>query len=268
MDETSDIDHEKLRIEQYKIKAGVVKTLILVLFGTFAATVINYFIQARKLEVDTRQAEMKYLGEYVKLAIESEPRIRHRFAQYFAALTISEEMNKKWKSYFDVVKKEMEAIDNKESAIKQVELNLKELEDKLKSKSDDNDELVRVREEMDGKLKSLSSELTRLQNISGDVQNSPLNTHIQTYTGKVSQTARRVRQSLIASGYTADYNLVWDLTGTNKNRITTNPDNTLAAKRILDLLQSLDPSPGEFETKTDPRLQAKEVHIFLNDRLL
>ena len=58
-------------------------------------------LQESKARADQRQAEMKYLGEFVELALEDDHTKRLRFAEYFAKLTISGELQGKWEDYRD-----------------------------------------------------------------------------------------------------------------------------------------------------------------------
>src|SRR5262249_37941471 len=56
-------------------------------------------LQQDKALTDREQGEMKYLGDYIKYALEKDPDVRLRFSQYFAKLTISDALQKKWSEY-------------------------------------------------------------------------------------------------------------------------------------------------------------------------
>jgi hypothetical protein len=116
--EKDTLEIERLKLERLKIYGKMITVLISVIFGTFGVALINYTIQKRqieqqqlkneaqlqlqekKAEADRRQAEMKYLGDYLSYALEDSIDKRLRFAGYFSALTISPDLQAKWKNYY------------------------------------------------------------------------------------------------------------------------------------------------------------------------
>lgn len=111
------VEIERLRVDRLKIYGNIATVIITVGLGTLGVAIINSAIQGRQLEqqrlesmaqvdlqerkaeADRRQAEMKYLGEYLTFALEDDVNKRIRFAEYFAYLTISEDIQKKWAEY-------------------------------------------------------------------------------------------------------------------------------------------------------------------------
>ena len=104
------IDHEnkKINTERLNIIVKAIVAVIAVIFGTFLVNLINADIQGRKLEQQKllnegqiRQTEMKYLGDYLKYALEDDIKKRIRFADYFKNLSISPELQAKWEAYYN-----------------------------------------------------------------------------------------------------------------------------------------------------------------------
>lgn len=69
-------------------------------------------LQIEKAAADRRQAEMKYLGEFIIYALEDDIDIRIRFAEYFAKLTISKDLRDKWEDYHNGLVSLVEKRDN------------------------------------------------------------------------------------------------------------------------------------------------------------
>lgn len=126
---------EKLKLERFKVWGRIVTVAITVLFGSGLGGYINYSLQKRQLEqqkllndaelqlqnakseADRRQAEMKYLGDFITYALADDHKKRLRFAEYFATLTISSELQSKWKDYRDGIIKTMEDLEAKEKEL-------------------------------------------------------------------------------------------------------------------------------------------------------
>src|SRR5215813_11492826 len=99
------IEMERLKVERLKVYGKIATVTITVVLGTLAVAFINWLIQQRQLQLqekktydelklqqdkaltDREQGEMKYLGDYIKYALEKDPDVRLRFSQYFAKLT-------------------------------------------------------------------------------------------------------------------------------------------------------------------------------------
>lgn len=110
---------QSLAIERTKVIGNVASVLITVAVGTYGVAVLNSDFQNRQLEqlkqqnaasldlqiaksdAERRQAEMKYLGDYVQFALDADIAKRIRFAEYFATLTISDDLKLKWGTYRD-----------------------------------------------------------------------------------------------------------------------------------------------------------------------
>lgn len=126
--EPASLEIEKLKLERFKVWEKIITVTITVLFGSVLVAYINYSFQKRQLEqqkllrdaelqlqqkkedaelkiqnakadADRRQAEMKYLGDFITYALADDHEKRLRFAEYFATLTISSELQDKWKDY-------------------------------------------------------------------------------------------------------------------------------------------------------------------------
>lgn len=110
-------EKEQIKLEHFKVYGNIVTVLITVALGTFGVALINNSFQQRQLEqqrlinaaqlelqqkqadADRRQAEMKYLGEYLENALQDDVSKRLRFAEYFAILTLSPDLQERWKAY-------------------------------------------------------------------------------------------------------------------------------------------------------------------------
>src|SRR5215510_9774195 len=121
MSESPNIEMERLKVERLKVYGNIVTVIITVVLGTLAVACINWLIQQRQLLLqekkandeiklqqmktlaEVEQGEMKYLGDYIKYALEKDPDVRLRFSQYFAKLTISDTLQKKWDTYHTIV---------------------------------------------------------------------------------------------------------------------------------------------------------------------
>ncbi|OHB92601.1 MAG: hypothetical protein A2Z57_06130 [Planctomycetes bacterium RIFCSPHIGHO2_12_39_6] len=126
--EPASLEIEKLKLERFKVWEKIITVTITVLFGSVLVAYINYSFQKRQLEqqkllrdaelqlqqkkedaelkiqnakadADRRQAEMKYLGDFITYALADDHEKRLRFAEYFATLTISHELRNKWRAY-------------------------------------------------------------------------------------------------------------------------------------------------------------------------
>ncbi|MDM8522220.1 hypothetical protein QUF80_02515 [Desulfococcaceae bacterium HSG8] len=116
--ETICLNEEQAKIERLKIYEKIITVFITVTIGTFGVAVINnsfqqrqleqqrleneaqFRLQEKKSESERRQAEMKYLGQYLHNALESDISKRLRFVEYFAMLTISPDLREKWDTYY------------------------------------------------------------------------------------------------------------------------------------------------------------------------
>ncbi len=135
------LEIEKNKLERFKVWGKIIVAAITVFFGSVLVTWINRSYQNRQLErqrmlnknelelqqekakaeidlqtakadADQRQAEMKYLGEFVKYALEENYDMRLRFADYFAALTLSERLQKNWQSYRDGIVRNQKELED------------------------------------------------------------------------------------------------------------------------------------------------------------
>jgi hypothetical protein len=74
--------------------------------GTFAVGIVtliaNHQIQERELEIK----EQESVGHFLEQALTQDVGVRHRFAQYFATVTRSDKLRKRWESYLTVVQPE------------------------------------------------------------------------------------------------------------------------------------------------------------------
>lgn len=99
---------ERIKLERLKVYGKILTVLISIGLGTFAVALINYSyqksqleLQEKKSEAERRQGEMKYLGEFIEYALVDDINKRIRFAEYFARLTISDDLREKWRDYHD-----------------------------------------------------------------------------------------------------------------------------------------------------------------------
>ena len=124
--EDINLELERIRLERIKVYSKIVGLLITVGLGTFGVAIVNQSIQQRQLDqqkeqndaqlklqiekarADRQKEEMAYLGEYLNFALEKDVNRRIRFAEYFAALTVSEELQPRWKEYLGTLKSTVE----------------------------------------------------------------------------------------------------------------------------------------------------------------
>ena len=105
--EPASLEIEKLKLERFKVWKEIITVAISVIFGTVLIALINNKFQNRQLDqqklVDAaklRQSEMEYLGKFLTYALEQDIGKRMRFADYFAKLTISEDVQTRWHVYY------------------------------------------------------------------------------------------------------------------------------------------------------------------------
>ena len=140
--EPASLEIEKLMLERFKVWKEIITVGISVLSGSLLITYINNKFQNRQLEQqkilrqaelelqekkeqaelklqnakaadERRQSEMKYLGDFITYALADDHEKRLRFADYFATLTISQELQEKWKDYRNGIIKTIKDLDEK-----------------------------------------------------------------------------------------------------------------------------------------------------------
>ncbi len=163
--ETIRLEMERMKSERLKVYGKIVTVLITVALGTFGVAIINNSFQNRQLEqqrllneaqlqlqekeadAERRQAEMEYLGKYLENALQKDISRRLRFAEYFAILTVSPDLQERWKVYHA----DMEAV----LAEKQ------QLETELLEARQTGDS--QTQKKLEGQLSILEIKLTRLE---------------------------------------------------------------------------------------------------------
>ena len=108
--------------ERLKIWLGFWKWLIssVVITGgiAWATTIINAKHKDTELAIKVNQEEKEYLTSFLERALDDNLEKRHRFAQYFANVTSSNEYKQGWKNYLNSIEKELEEVKaEKESLI-------------------------------------------------------------------------------------------------------------------------------------------------------
>ncbi len=180
---TDDLEMERIKLERYKVKGKIIIAIITVLFGSGLGTYINYSIQSRQLkqqkllnkqeielqekkaeadielqkaktDAEHRQSEMKYLGDYIAYALEDDDEKRIRFAEYFSTLTLSDDLQKKWKEYHDGILQTQKQLVKKEILYETALIKKESGEGEI-----DNEELV----QLDADIKRLKKSLNPLK---------------------------------------------------------------------------------------------------------
>ena len=132
------LEMEKIKLERYKVKGKIIIATITVLFGSGLGTYINYSIQSRQLKQQElvnmskiKQQEMKYLGDFLDNALVDDYEKRFRFADYFATLTSSLELKKKWVTYREKIVKQKEDFEHTQVLLAKAkeEKNVKKVEE-------------------------------------------------------------------------------------------------------------------------------------------
>lgn len=135
--EQHELEKKKLELERDKewwnVLVKILTVLITVGIGTYGVAKVNNSYQNRQLEqervirdkelqlqqqqaiAERRQAEMKYLGDFLKYALEENAKKRIRFAEYFATLTISEDLRERWAMYQKTLESWMKERQNLEA---------------------------------------------------------------------------------------------------------------------------------------------------------
>jgi hypothetical protein len=152
-----ELEREKLKLERkkdqtdrYKARLRLYTALGIMIIGTLGVCLINHFFEERQLAVENvrkateleiekarkdrelkiqeqkarseeRQAEMKYLGEYLKHALENDPTRRMRFSEYFAKLTNTPELKTKWETYHQGIVNDLKQLTEFKAAHAQAE---------------------------------------------------------------------------------------------------------------------------------------------------
>ncbi len=104
------LEMERIKLERLKVYGKIITVLISIGIGTFGVAYINHTLQNKKLEGQLRKEEkklegqlkkeeMENLGKYLTHALEDDINKQIRFANYFAKLTISEDVQSRWKDY-------------------------------------------------------------------------------------------------------------------------------------------------------------------------
>ncbi len=197
---TNNLEMEKIKLESFKVWGRIITVGITVLFGSVLVAIINYSIQDRQLEqqkllnekeidlqkkkaeanivlqekkakadivlqkakaeAERRQSEMKYLGEYISFALEDDVKKQRRFADYFAALTLSEELKANWVCYRDGIIVKQKEFDKAKNELTKAE------EEKNKEKIKIKKEIVRQKqaplESIRGKPEGSAYKLTEI----------------------------------------------------------------------------------------------------------
>jgi hypothetical protein len=89
------------------------------IFGTIGlglvSTNINYYIQNREVTIK----EQASVGQFVQQALQEDVGVRRRFAQYFATVTRSDEMRKRWAEYATKVESEFDKLSQQKIALEE-----------------------------------------------------------------------------------------------------------------------------------------------------
>jgi hypothetical protein len=102
-------------IERFKEWMGFSKFLLGTVILGLVATGINYHFQKREIEIK----EMEQLGKYVAHAIDENLAVQERFAVYFATMTTSDELRKRWHEYQGIIDTKIEQEEAKLAAKKE-----------------------------------------------------------------------------------------------------------------------------------------------------
>ena len=209
--ETNRLEMEQIKLERLKVYGKIATVFITVVFGTLGVAIVNssfqnrqleqqrlqneakLLMQQKKAEADRRQAEMKYLGEFLNFALEDDIYKRLRFAEYFSALTISDDLQNKWHVYYDSLN----------SAL--VEAQKREAELVAAQKAGDSKEVEKIEDQ----LAPLRSRLDRLEKPGTSAQVGSLNIDtfsqegkegIRVSNGAVEKVFRKFRRGVYTLG--------------------------------------------------------------------
>lgn len=93
------LEIEKIKLERLKVYGKIITVLISICIGTFGVAYINNSLQNKKLEGQLKKEEMENLGKFLSHALEEDIDKQIRFANYFAKLTISKDVQTRWEDY-------------------------------------------------------------------------------------------------------------------------------------------------------------------------
>ena len=137
--------------ERLRIWIGFWKAVILSAVVTGGVAIASVLIDAKhkntELQIQVNREDRQYLMNFLDRTMDENLERRHRFAQYFANVTVSSEYKSGWEAYLKVVETEIETVKNEISAAEAL------LEDSTSSAT----ELDRARE----RISTLQEELER-----------------------------------------------------------------------------------------------------------
>ncbi len=162
------MENEKLKII-FDFFQFVVGTIGLGLISTN----INYHIQNREITIK----EQTSIGQFVQQALQEDVGIRRRFAQYFATVTRSDEMRKRWSEY----------ATNVEAEYVQTEQKKKDLEEKAKKEKNPS-----AKTQIIDKIEKLNIELS--PNKSSSITENPARIYFH-----ISNESQRLKADEIAN---------------------------------------------------------------------
>lgn len=112
------IQLEEIKLERLKIFAKIITVLITVIIGTVGVALINSSVQKSKINLqkekdkaEIQKTEMEYLGNLLKHALTDDDQKRLLFSEYYAALTVSEDLRTNWQKYHTKIKEDVETYE-------------------------------------------------------------------------------------------------------------------------------------------------------------
>ncbi len=137
--------------DRLRIWIGFWKAVILSTVVTGGVALASVLIDAKhkdtELQIEVNREDRQYLMNFLDRAMDENLERRHRFAQYFANVTVSPEYKLGWQAYLKVVETEIDAIKSQISTAEAL----------LNQSSSSADELEAARE----RIRSLQEELER-----------------------------------------------------------------------------------------------------------
>ncbi|MGD2186938.1 MAG: hypothetical protein PVI71_12455 [Desulfobacterales bacterium] len=136
-------------------------------------TWVSFYIQNREVEIK----ELEQLGTFVEQAIDENVAVRLRFAQYFASVSKSDEVRKRWKAYeallleekqkeeenLQKLKEDKEKVSELETQVAASARELADLRAKISSLSatDNADQLAELKEQLQRRENELKNEIAK-----------------------------------------------------------------------------------------------------------
>ena len=138
-----------MELEKLKLYLDFAKFFL----GTFLIGLVTFIVKSGFESREIAIEESEQIGKYVEIALREDIGVRKRFAEYFKAVTISDEYRDRWAGYYELVKGEYDSIREKAILIE------KKIDSIEKLRKNEKDSISEVYTEQLDRLNSQKSKL-------------------------------------------------------------------------------------------------------------